>query len=750
MKKYFLILLFILGGALGGAGFFVAFNQDETSQEKQNWNYADITTSLEGFEPEALLKYNIFSSLGDSVTGYVTVDKSGRADISPHKGVNLQNSNLTYEIEEYGTKEDPFRVVLQFNSKTQKLSVLGEGLDKFSDVSFTNNTKILKTKTDWAGRLDFSQALDLQDLGTEEGVKLAFFDNGFGRDVYNPASRIIKVVMPGCGTYTTMVNACVSEQMGYFCSNPSINDCMANKALTTSGLNGAYDPSASPEEVALPFMDISECSKETYALNTSGKGNNIVGEVMSACGGTSPAFNACVNNRSTTCTPDTRCLTTQTEFCPCTDPASPVLPRDPMCITHEIPAIAINTNVQNYCLSNTPISTCVQNGIRNYCENLNSYCDPVKKAATNANEAALLSSGYVESLRQMTEQLSALMMQQMQILGTFFDAKMQLQTQREIQKLSARAHKDYHPSELMCEFGSFVKSVPRAEEKAWFEKQAINTALVDFYRGAEHMSSSEGYSSDVYSRIIQFRTVYCDPGDNNNGLGYLCDHDQDGNPATGPTGATNPERMNKDINYARTAGVPLTLKIDFSDDVLTPDEEDVLALAKHLYWPVVLESAPHKELSLRYSDYMDARQLFAINSVAHNSFAHIAAIKSQAPDNLGAQSGWNFMKAMMKGFGLADADIHKLLGDYPSYYAQMEVLTKKIYQRPEFFTNLHDKPANIDRISVALDAIKLMQIRDHYDASLRREMLNSLLVEDALSGYADDVNTNIRDTWVND
>ena len=59
----------------------------------------------------------------------------------------------------------------------------------------------------------------------------------------------------------------------------------------------------------------------------------------------------------------------------------------------------------------------------------------------------------------------------------------------------------------------------------------------------------------------------------------------------------------------------------------------------------------------------------------------------------------------------------------------MEVLTKKIFQRPEFFTDLYDKPANVARKGVAIQAIALMQDRDLFKSNLRNEAMMSILVE---------------------
>ncbi len=129
---------------------------------------------------------------------------------------------------------------------------------------------------------------------------------------------------------------------------------------------------------------------------------------------------------------------------------------------------------------------------------------------------------------------------------------------------------------------------------------------------------------------------------------------------------------------------------------------------------------------------------------------------STIPDE---DAGWAYMKAMLREFGIeavdlnndgdatdvgemtVDEQIEQWLGRRPSYYAQMEVLTKKIYQHPNFYTNLYDKPANVDRIGASIDAITLMHQRDRFESLLRREMLTSLLIEEELSKHVENVNS---------
>lgn len=359
----------------------------------------------------------------------------------------------------------------------------------------------------------------------------------------------------------------------------------------------------------------------------------------------------------------------------------------------------------------------------------------------------LIVFNYVKSLMLMTEQLTAVMGSMMLHVGTMIDAKFQLETQRELQRLTAQAHKDYQPSEMMCEFGSFMRSLASAEEKSQTEKMSISAFLTQFYVGKAHNSSSESFTSDFESRGQQFRTTYCDTNDNNNGLNFMCDHDQVFN--GGPAGAVNRGEINKDIDFRNTIDSRLTVNIDFTSTHTggvpvrppEPDEPETLALAKNLYWPQPLPPGAPETISDDFFKYMNARNIYASMNVAHNSYATIAGMKAKGHPTLFERSGWAYMQAMMRNFGMNDGEIYGWMREqYPSYYVQMEILTKKIYQHPDFYTNLYDKPANVKRIGVTLEAIKLMQQRDYYDSYLRREMMNSLLVEQALGPEVDRLN----------
>jgi hypothetical protein len=331
------------------------------------------------------------------------------------------------------------------------------------------------------------------------------------------------------------------------------------------------------------------------------------------------------------------------------------------------------------------------------------------------------------ALMLMAEQFTLNMEAQVEAIGMMFDAKHQLETQRLFQEKVAEAHKDYQPSEQMCTFGTFARDLVATERTTNLTRTAV----------AEHILEKEvGQGETMYadtskgslSRIAQFRKKFCDPSDNINGLRELC-------PQGGPL-----ELRNRDINFTQTLDQPLSLDIDFNDANVTQDEETVFALVDNLFATDPLPRAPEEAGDLRKFNYnyLNLRSITAMRGIARNSIANIIAMKTATP-NKDDESNAPYLRALMREFGLPDEEIFKILGENPSYNAQMEFLTRKMYQNPQFYTNLYDKPANIKRIRAAMKAIKLMQDRDIQAALQRREMLMSIMLELKLRDEGDAV-----------
>jgi len=341
------------------------------------------------------------------------------------------------------------------------------------------------------------------------------------------------------------------------------------------------------------------------------------------------------------------------------------------------------------------------------------------------------------ALMLFAEQITAMAMHQVTVIGAFFDAKHQLETQRLFQELMAQAHKDYHPSEGMCTFGTAVRSLAASDRNTDLSAIGFSARVQQRELLSGNAAAANGRTSDYLSRLKQFRELYCDRNDNGKGLQNLC-----------PQPSVEQGRTNNDINYTVMVDSPLTLKLDFTPEgdpdhppnphagTVSKDEEDIFALTANLYAHNVAPAFPQAFLSDQagvvnpqgVKHYMNIRSIAAKRSVARNSFAAIAGMKSQ-----GEKEVQPYLYALIKEMGISnEQEIRDYLGERPSYYAQMEVLTKKIYQNPLFYAELYDKPANVERKTVAMQAIELMQRRDMYRSVLRSEATLSVMLETAL------------------
>lgn len=325
----------------------------------------------------------------------------------------------------------------------------------------------------------------------------------------------------------------------------------------------------------------------------------------------------------------------------------------------------------------------------------------------------------------MTEQISTMAMHQMLMIGSFFDAKHQLETQRLLQDMQAQAHKDYHPSEGMCTFGTTTRSLAATDRNMDFTQIALAARGIQRQLlNGDGIGGAGGMRDDAASRFDQFKKVYCNPKDFGNGMDLLCD------------GSTK-ERYNKDVHFTHTIDSAKHLEIDFSKDDVTADEEDVLALSANLFGPRVLPYINEEKMANSSGDiieqgafaYMKARALAAQRSVAQAAYAAHVAMKTQGEDEVQP-----FLDAILKDMGIEEDDREVMVGERPSYYGQMEILTKKLYQTPNFYAELYDKPTNVSRKNAAMTAIGLMQMRDMYRSRLRSEAIIAVWLENELGG----------------
>lgn len=341
------------------------------------------------------------------------------------------------------------------------------------------------------------------------------------------------------------------------------------------------------------------------------------------------------------------------------------------------------------------------------------------------------------AMAQMTSQMTAVAMQQMKILGTFFDAKHQLETQRLFQQLMAEAHKDYQPSEGMCDIGTTVRGLLATNRKSDTTHQTFANRIMDRQlRTGENLTINT--NSDLKSRVDMFKKTFCSKRNNSDGLHNIC------------FGATAPnETINRDVDYTRSVENKLTLGIEFNDGEVTADEKSAFALMSNLFANDIMPSISNRLLAdgngnpkeAAY-EYLKLRAVAAKRSVAQNS---ISAIIAERMNGDNATEYAPFLKSVIVELGVPKEKASYALGATPSYFSQMEVLTKKVYQNPVFYTELYDKPANVLRKRAAIRAIGLIQDRDFYKSQLRSEAVLSVLLESMLSEEHDRVYRDLND-----
>ncbi|MCE7886459.1 MAG: hypothetical protein DYH13_03025 [Alphaproteobacteria bacterium PRO2] len=356
------------------------------------------------------------------------------------------------------------------------------------------------------------------------------------------------------------------------------------------------------------------------------------------------------------------------------------------------------------------------------------------------------------ALMLMANQLTAVATQQMQIVGAFMDAKQQLETQQTLQRIAARTHKDYHTTVGLCEIASSLKSLAGSDRNTEMHALMLSQRSQDRLLGAVNTAASLGEHGDKGNRLKQYREKFCDPRDNNNGLNFLCDWDQDGIP--GPVvGGGDPMRFNKDIDFRRTVDTPWTLaQFDMIYPIgrvnLSDSEEEIFALASNLYGNEVflrppnveLRSLPTERITNMQKVYLDMRAVAAKLAVAENSFNEIVGQKAE-----GLTGAFPYLREMLVELGLGPGEATELLGsEAPSYNAAMEILTKKVYQNPDFYTNLYDTPANVARKKVAMQAIGLMQKFDLFKSHLRAEASLSVILELAVVDLQNEIENEIN------
>jgi len=310
--------------------------------------------------------------------------------------------------------------------------------------------------------------------------------------------------------------------------------------------------------------------------------------------------------------------------------------------------------------------------------------------------------------------------------GAFIDASVFLDTLRALQVVTAQSFQTYTPSEQICRFGTLTRSLSASEGRVDANRLVLSEIGLARNLGTVSSVASAGRGIDNQRRLQFFINKFCDLTENNSGLTGLCQ-------VATPVSNLNYDR---DVDFTRTADNEATLNVDFTNTSLTFDESNVIGLGHYLYG----HRQPSKRISYADMDesagssglYREYRSVIARRAAAQNSYNTFAAMKAA-----GSGASDTYMKEVLAQLGLSGAEADIYIGDKDSktvaakssYSAQMEILTKRLYQNPAFYANLMESKTNVRRTSAAIQGVGLMQGRDIYRSMERSEMLLAIMVE---------------------
>lgn len=323
-------------------------------------------------------------------------------------------------------------------------------------------------------------------------------------------------------------------------------------------------------------------------------------------------------------------------------------------------------------------------------------------------------STYVGGLKKLADEMRNGALWNIPIIGSYLDGQNLMDTLRSIQVSTAQTLKNYTPSNSVCTFGTLTRSLARTEAVTKANHMAFSKIMMD----RDIQKDNTIYSiagNGIFSMLENFKKKYCNEKTNGGFLEGYCLS----------AGATADLLYDRDVDFTRVFDIPLTLDADFTDGTMTNDKQSVIALFENLSKVQPMMSSDGNDWNPRdHSGTMqEFRTLTAMRTVSANSFAALVSEKVRAPS-----ASTKYMKDIMLKLGLSPDDATKLLGANPSYFAQMEVMTKKLFQDPSFYASLYDSEANIDRQRVAMKAIELQQERDFLESLRRREILLSVLL----------------------
>lgn len=306
------------------------------------------------------------------------------------------------------------------------------------------------------------------------------------------------------------------------------------------------------------------------------------------------------------------------------------------------------------------------------------------------------------------------------LIGVFIDGTAMNYSLNKMNAAKSRTLRDYNVSEEVCKFGTLSRSLAASDVKVAANQAALSAIMLTRSMGGIGGIAEAGTGDDIRKRADYVATKTCNPSDNDNSMSAIC------LPANDP--GLKPQNYDADMDYTLAVESKPSLNVDFTSGTRTEEEDAIIALSYNLYGHKLLMKAIENEEAQRemaLETNSKTRLVVARRNAAANSFAVIVGMKASGSGGSDA-----YMLGALQNLGLSSADATAFAGaGHFSYFAQMEMLSKKLYQTPSFYANLMNSPANVRRVTAAMEAVDLAQTRDLYNSTIRSEALMAILLD---------------------
>ncbi len=314
------------------------------------------------------------------------------------------------------------------------------------------------------------------------------------------------------------------------------------------------------------------------------------------------------------------------------------------------------------------------------------------------------------ALKKKTQQISQNDQQESNAQGAIVDATLANEQAIDVGVTQAETAIDYAAHPFIGQMATYARGLALSSERMRQSQLLRGDAGTAELLAASGTLTAKGGGAVEDWRLKNLKDIYIDPDQQG---GYLRKLVQ------------GSDRVNRDLDVARSLLGRQTLDINFEDTTLTDDERDFLALKENLASSTAMDTSRMRDLAANDAMLTDVPELLSMTarrSIIDRTINTMAGMRARGSDVSAPE-----MQALLRQLGYGDdAPEMKDVAGQASYEAHMDILTRRVFQNPNMYVNLIANPVALRRILVAQNAVRNMQQFDMYATTTRSEDLTAL------------------------